>query len=184
MLFFSAENHCRQKTLWFPLKSTKSLSKIVWFIPTKWPIYQFWFSFQDPQSSHFLKLSQQMRNLGRDAEEATWRGDEMRQHRHRSCVPRYPLSIPHCCHIYIYTFSTTGTKKGENSCQEKWIKERPAGSHDFCHIWTTSSQLEADGDAGLDRKRGRSEQKVGTVVSNWSDRGRRMEMDGGRATSV
>lgn len=34
-------------------------------------------AFQGPQSSHFLKLLQQLRNLSRDSEEVTRRGDEM-----------------------------------------------------------------------------------------------------------
>lgn len=131
MLFFSAENHCRQK-------NTLVSTKINQIVVKNSLVY----SYKVTHLSVLILLSGSTKfslsqTFARVEESETLKkrsGDEMRQHRHRSCVPRYRLSTPHCCHIHIYTSSTTGMKKGENSCQENWIKERPVGSHDFCHI--------------------------------------------------
>lgn len=178
MLFFSAENHCRQEntlvstkinqivknSLVYSYKVTHLTVLILRSGATKFSLSQ---TFATVEESETLK----------ERREEETRCDSIATGPVFAGTASPP---PRCCHIHIYTSSTTGMKKGENSCRENWIKERPVGSHDFCHIWTTSSQLEADGDAGpgpnqrqIGRKSGRRCQTGVTGGDGWE------WMDGG-----
>lgn len=110
----------------------------------------------------------------------------MWQHRQRSCVHRYMLSIP--CYVEMYSFFTSGTTRTETHQQRReWQpieirKKRYRGSHDFCRIYKTSSEEKAEGKTkkrtDTQTGRGRSAQSQDSNVKlEWHQRKRETNRD-------
>lgn len=195
--FINAVFRCREplkaKTFWFLTKINRKLSKIVWHIPAK--VTHFWDTILPEipfRVRKVLTFSNFRNSWGIWAETAKkWRGEKTR------CDSMAPGPV----------FTGTGAPATAAGCthlhfQHRWGEEgrgrlpTATGKGGDLQVRTTCVTSEKH-QAGWRQAETREwtegeedRQKVGPVVSKWSDRGRRSraerwtEMDGGRATPV
>lgn len=148
-------------------KINRKLSKIVCYIPAKWPIYELrFFSPRALSGCTKFSLSQTFATV-EESKPRCRRRDEMWQHGHRCRVHRYGHSIRRRRgDVHAYTSRTAGMKKGENGCRQRRLEERPVGLHTTS---VTSDERQADwrrgGDAGNGRRwrGGSAESRAGGV---------------------